>query len=260
MNNIIKAQFYQLRRSGFIIRVFLLFILALALVSCLEIMNDDGTASSLIVGSYSMAFIFPIMMMGLFVSVFVGEDFSDQTANYELLIGHSRFESFFARAVSAVIVTSVACGILSFIPLIVGKLIFPWGDAISLSNAIIRNMLYFFPFLRLAAFLTMLSFVVRNQYFPIIMGFVFDIMHGILSDSVSDNKNFLTSFYNFNLIGDCETIRTYNLDPVKGIVNYYAYDTAIDWKMIVGTIVVSLLVAAIYLIIGYAFYRREEIK
>ena len=50
------------------------------------------------------------------------------------------------------------------------------------------------------------------------------------------------------------------MDPAQGIVNYSSYSSGLTSELVVGTIAVSLIMTAFYLFMGYALFRRDELK
>ena len=72
-------------------------------------------------------------------------------------------------------------------------------------------------------------------------------------------KSYFSSISNLELLTAYEGWSIYNLDPAKGVVEYVAYDSSIDSKMVIGTIAVSLVMTAFYLILSYAVFRHDDI-
>ena len=88
----------------------------------------------------------------------------------------------------------------------------------------------------------------------------FAMCGGIFLNSVIIRPgSFLSCFFNLQDLCDFSTWSVYQLDPEKGIVNYTAYDSAIGSGLIVGTILISLLISAVYLLAGYGFFRRDDL-
>ena len=111
----------------------------------------------------------------------------------------------------------------------------------------------------LTTILAVLTFLVKNPY--IIMGVAFLICDAsvLLGQMLSHSKSFFVSIFNLSLLTSYDGWSIYNLDPSKGVVQYYAYNSGVSSEMVIGTIVVSLIMTAIYLFMGYALFRRDEL-
>ena len=261
MKNIIKSIWYEIRRSKMLIRMYIFFVLIQILITFLNVGDavTPGHTSGMLADNPSITYMLQIFILGFMVAIICGEDYKDKVANYEVLSGHSRISIFMARGLMAILVGAVATTILSFVPMITGIIIDGWGDKLVLRDIIVRQLLFFFPYLRLAAFLAVLTFLVKNPY--IIMGVAFLICDAsvLLGQMLSHSKSFFVSIFNLSLLTSYDGWNIYNLDPSKGVVQYYAYNSGVSSEMVIGTIVVSLIMTAIYLFMGYALFRRDEL-
>lgn len=174
--------------------------------------------------------------------------------------GHSRVSIFLARALMAIGVAAILATVLSFVPIVFGNAVFKWGNKLVLSDVVIRNLLLFFPYVRIAAFMVVLTFLVKNPYVIMASGFVMMMGGSILGDMMQNGSNVFISIYNMKLLCTYDGWSTYNLDPVKGIVEYNAYNSSVTTSLVLGTIIVSLLMTAFYLFMGYALFRRDEMN
>ena len=264
MKNIIKSVAYELKKTK-AIRV--TFIVGLLFMLLEGLLNIDTTSSNMahnasqLVADISVS---NIMVLIFIAAVLVGYmccgDFRDKVVNYEIMSGHSRAQVFISRFIPAVLVSAFLVTVLQFSVMLPGIIMYGWGNAISLGDVIIRNMLIFFPIMRICAFLVIISFIVKSQYLMMAVGYGVFTFLGFIQQLEIDRLNFVTGFSNINLLCDYSGWSTYNLDPVDGIVKYISYNSSVTSGMIIWTIVVSLLVTAFYMFVGYSLFRRDELN
>ena len=262
MKNIMKSIWFEILHSKLLIRIYVAFVFIMGLIAVLNVNIDTKKtgASGMITDNAAIIYEFPIFILALIVGVICGEDYKDKVANYEILSGHSRKSIFFARSLMGIIPGAVLATILCFIPLIVGTLVGGWGKELVLSDVIIREILMFFPMLRLAAFFALLTFLIKNQYIMMAVGFVVSTFQTILNEMLSHSKSVYVSIFNMGLLMNFDGWSIYNVDPASGVVYYNSYVSSVSMQLVVGTIVVSLLMTAFYLFMGYALFRRDELS
>ncbi len=263
MKNIIKSIIYELIKSRVMMILFFLIAAANILVTILNIAENtfhEATTSAMLSEAKSITFLFAAFFVIATVGIISGSDFKDKVANYELMSGHSRIQVYLARSIFSVFFAALTGTVLSFIPLISGNIIFGFGGRLVLGDVILRTFLYFFPFLRLAAFAVILTFIVKNQYAVMGIGYGIITINTLLSITVSDPENLLTANFNLNLLADYDGWSVYNISKTDGIVNYACYDSSLSIGNVIGTILISIAVMAIYLVIGYGLFRRDDLS
>ena len=263
MNNIIKSMIYELRKSRFVLVLFLVIAAANVLVTVLNISANtfnEATTSAMLSEAKNTTFLFAEFFVIAAVGIIIGSDFKDKVANYELMSGHSRIQVYLARSVFAVILSALLGTVLAFVFLVTGNIFFGFGGRLVLSDVILRTFLYLFPFLRVAAFTVILTFTIKNQYVVMGIGYGIETLNSVFSGVVSDHDNLLTANFNLNLLADYDGWSVYNLSSTDGIVNYACYDSSLSSGAIVGTILVSVIVMVVYLIIGYGLFRRDDLN
>ena len=260
MKNIIKSIVYEILHSKMLIRTYLLMLVLQVLIAVLNLNNSFGASdtSTLLADGGIIVYEFPIFMLALIVGVICGEDYKDKVANYEVLAGHSRKSIYLARSLFAIITASVLCLILSFTVMIAGLLMEGWGNVLNFGDVVTRYLLLIFPYMRLAAFLVVITFLIKNHYIMMAIGFMI-MMFGVALSDMLGMSNVYISIFNFKLLTSYESWNIYNTDPVRGIVEYSAYNSSVSPEMIIGTIVFSLAMTAFYLFMGYALFRRDEL-
>lgn len=258
MKNIIKSILYEMWHSKLFFRLYILMIIVMALVGVLNL--DGGPVSLALAENPGISYEFGIFIAALVCGIICGEDYRDKVANYEVLSGHSRESIFFARSLLASLSAAVLSTLLAFIPMIAGLVAGGWGDKVEFSSMILRLLLLFFPYLRLATFFALVTFIVKNHYIMMAVGFATMMITTILSEMMKDSGNFSMSVFNMKYLLTFDSWNVYNLDPKVGIVEYQSFSSAMPSGLIGGTIVVSLIFAVIYLLVGYALFRRDELN
>ncbi|MCR5213699.1 MAG: hypothetical protein K6E10_04735 [Eubacterium sp.] len=261
MKNIIKSIIYELLHSKFLIRIYIMLLLFMVLVTALNINTGEKKGTSyMLADNPVILYQFGIFLLSIIVGTICGEDYKDKVGNYEILFGHSRRSIYVARTLFACIVSGILCTSLSFVPIITGNIIGQWGNGLSLSHVVIRNLLMIFPYVRLAAFLAMITFIIKNNYIIMASGFFLMMIISVVDAVMENGRSLYLSIFNLGLLTDYQGWNIYNIDPVSGIVEYNSYDSSISTGNIVGTILVSLIMTAFYIFMGYTLFRRDDIS
>lgn len=260
MKNLTKSIIYEMLKSKLMLVIY--FILAgvmilLGLINVPEYLCTSGVY----VTDPSMMYTFPLFVIAAVVGIVICPDYKDKVANYEVLSGHSRISVYLSRTLCAIVAASLLAFSLTFLPMIAGNIMCGWGDKISFTDALLRQLLFIFPLIRLAAFTACLAFIIKNEYVLIGIGAGYVFGSLIISSVFEDvSSSVLISFYNLNYLMSYDKWTIYNITQEMGIVKYTSAVGSIDGKMIIGTIAVSSAMTLIYLIIGYALFRRSEMN
>ncbi|MBQ2100254.1 MAG: hypothetical protein II477_04165 [Lachnospiraceae bacterium] len=265
MKNIMKSIWYEILRRKTLIVLFFVFIAVMAISGFSATADatlgfERGGVSDMLAAHPWMPYEFPLLFLTIFVGYVCCEDYKDKVANYEILFGHSRKSIYFARSLMAIMIGTILTMLLSFLPLLVGNALAGWGDTLEFSDILLRYLLLGLPYLRLAAFLAMIAFLVKSPYLMIAVGIVISMMIGGLGDMVRHSSSVFLSLFNMIALTEYDGWCNYNIDPTIGTIRYYAYDSSIPAGLVSGTIIASLLMTAFYLFMGYALFRRDELN
>ncbi len=254
MKNIMRSILFEIMHSKMLIRIYLLMVAVMVLVG---VLNMDGKgASEMLASMGEVAYEFSVFILALIVGIICGEDYKDKVAYYEVLSGHSRGSIFLARSLMGITIGAFFSTLYCFVPMIAGIIAGGWGNKLVLGDVIVRQLLFFFPLLRLGAFFAVLTYIIKNQYVMMAVGWLAAFSCAFLAG----HKSFVLSIFNLGLLVKYEGWSLYNLDPNAGIVRYYTYDSSLSPMLITGTVIVSLLMTAFYLALGYGLFRRDELK
>ena len=265
MKNIMKSIWYEIYHRKTLVILFGAFAALMAITGFSGTADatygfEQGGVSDMLAAHPWVPYEFPLLFLTIFVGYVCCEDYKDKVANYEILFGHSRKSIYFARSLMAIIVGTILSMLLGFLPLLVGNALAGWGDCLVYEDILLRYLLLGLPYLRLAAFLVMIAFLVKSPYLMIGIGIILSMMIGGLADMVRHSSSVFVSLFNMIALTEYEGWSSYNLDPTVGTIRYYAYNSTIPAGLISGTIIASLFMTAFYLFMGYALFRRDELN
>lgn len=257
MKDIMKSQLYQLKKERLIFIVFALCIVLLMIFILNE--NEQGSFGEILCDMSSILSQISLLFLISAVAVVCGKDFVDKTGNYEIMTGHTRFELYFGRAFLSIVIGVLGSLLICVIIICMGCAIFGWGDAVSFGDVLLRIMLLIFPMFRIACETIFVTFIIRNCYMVLAAGYVYLFFIAELIMGVSVNP---TSFYlgmtNMVNILDMTSFTTYS--PVHPTKTMVVYDATLKTSQIGGTIVVSLIVGIVFLILGFHFFKTDDIE
>ena len=256
MKNIISSVCYNLRHSKFFFVIYLLTAVMLAFSAMINV--DEKGCGLVIAENGTVYWGLSGFIVALAVGIICDDDHMDKTINYEILSGHSRFSIFMARSLFAILFAASAATVINFVPLAAGTMLKGFGDMLVLKDVIIRQLMCFFPYLRLAAFFTVICFIIKNSYVVMAAGFLISEIGMALVDILDHGKSIYTGIFNLGLLGDFSAWVIYNLDPANGIIYYGRFKSELEMDVIVGTIVVSLVMTVFYLFMAYGIFRRDD--
>ena len=210
-----------------------------------------------------------IMSLAMFGTTFVasiiaGDDFLDKTINNELIAGRRRYTSYFGRAIPVMIAGPLISIALCTLPYVIYGAVNGFGDTLPVGNLILRVAVGIFPLIRLSAFCVMVLFLFRNPIGAVMTNMAMPMM-GMMTVvggssfpflKASSEKLWLVSPINFVSLGKIESWYTYDLE----LETYYTYSTAIPASDIVLTIISSVVMTAVYLIIGYHYFHVDDLE
>lgn len=262
MWNIIRSQFYQLRRD---IIVWALVIGALAATFILHLDAFDAklTGSETLAAMnepVTLSIMLSMLVMMVIVANVMGKDFLDKTLNYEVLSGHTRTEVLFGRLIVATI-TGVFCSFLIIIgaPMVLTA-INGWGNTMELQGVLIRYGLIFVTLFRITwelAFLTMLS---KNPYVTYLLGLILTESQFILSTAQIHFTDFKVS--PVLPVANCLNLLTFQdwstffLDETDQIF----YSSAVTSEMVLWALIPSIVIGGIVIVLTQVFFQHDDLN
>ncbi|MGN0657088.1 MAG: hypothetical protein ACI4KR_09860, partial [Ruminiclostridium sp.] len=241
MYNLIKALNYQTRRDNFLVYSILAGFFSCILTIIVYSEHSDlsklcGGEAVSVFGSACTGVIFFLLIL---TARICGWDYGDKTMNYELLSGHSRRDVFWSRSVVS-LAWCIPIGFLIIaVPTAVLAAINGWGDNMDFGGAALRFLLMIFPLFRVTCEFILLTFLLKNCYLSMVLGFILTEMTQIavmLIDELSSmNITYQLAFSNITAL--------FEFNETMGYVNgkdIMVYQTGLETEFILGTVLFSL--------------------
>ena len=257
MKKIILSQLYELKKN----RVVFMFCFGVLIIcTTLLFMTNQWTETQTIsetIASYGLYMLSVFARASIMViSGFIcAGDFPDRTIYNEISSGTLRREAFGGRALLAASVSVITAIATLLLPIAAGSLIFGWGDTVTVGSALKRVFLLSLPYFKLSCFAIMISFIFKQPYAAflavILVGF-----SGAFSQKFSSAAIYLVSDFNAGKLCAYSNYTTYGLNTEARFV----YDQSVDPKLILMTVVFSLVGGALYLLIGYHYFKKDDLN
>lgn len=259
MKDIVRSQLYQLRKERVIWLVFIgillipfIGILAEGVINCEGDYPTQTYLSDMSIISISGSLMFVFSFTGF---VCCG-DFGDKTSNYEIMTGHRRIEVYFGRVIPCLAVGVICFIIIIFAPIIVNTAMHGWGNQLDMGQTLLRYTLLIFPIIRIFCTAIFISFVVKNAYILMAVGYGAFMLSGIGAVFFKEGKSLFLGLTNINMLCMFDSWSTYGLEGNEN----YIYDASLSAGQISGTIIVSLVVSVIFLYLGYVFFHTDDLN
>ncbi|MGN0578328.1 MAG: hypothetical protein ACI4J4_06890 [Ruminiclostridium sp.] len=260
MYNLIKALNYQTRRDNFLFYSVLAGCFSYILT--IIVYSEHGDLSKLSGGEAVAAFGSSCAGLVFFVLVLTaricGWDYGDKTMNYELLSGHSRAAVFWSRSIVSLVWCIPVGFLIMVLPTAVLTLINGWGDNMDFGGAAIRFLLTIFPLFRLTCEFILLTFIVKNCYLSMVLGFILTEITQIAVLFITDMSKIEITYQ----LAISNLTALFEFNDKMGYVNgkdITVYQTGLEPEFILGTILFSLGVGIICLVIGSLLFKKRDI-
>ena len=261
MKNLIKAQLYQIAHTRVYYLVLITFILLAVMFGAIDYLNgadalEEGQllSASDLATRMDVVTILSVMGMALFASFICADDHYDKTANYEILSGGMRKQSFFARAFVSIVICIVFSISLECVSLITATLLTGWGDSVPVSAVVSRILLTAFPYFRLACLFVMLSYFIKRPGITFLA--VYGLIQGFSMIPSNDRTGVLFSVTTLGNIMHYDEWHVFGLECDAQFI----YQTQLDGGFAARCIIVSLLMGIAYLAIGYSYFHKDDLE
>lgn len=264
MYNIMKAQMYQTVRDngtyytflgGIIVFVMMFFSIA-----------EEGIKLNELTGSEYMSNMSGSLTTLLLALVFTvkicGSDMTDKTINNEMLTGIKRSKVYAGRIIVSLFYVLFCYILFTVLPVLIIGIVNGWGYTIPLKEAVLRLSLGVFPIVRYVCFIACIIFITMNQLAVGLIGFLvmmFEAFFILLADELAMpvlNKLLpLLTMAEFNEIEDYNfTLGYIDGKDVQILADGMASET------IMTIIIAGIISAVLYLVIGYAVFRKKDMN
>ncbi|MGN0605148.1 MAG: ABC transporter permease subunit [Oscillospiraceae bacterium] len=259
MINIIKSLNYQVRRDNFTIYGFLIGLLFMMIIFLDNSMMAEVNGGSFVAGIGEIQ-VFSIMVYTLIISTRIcGWDYADKTINYEILSGHKRSDVYFSRVIAALAWAVIGSMVICILPVIAITLVKSWGYNMDFGGAVKRYALMIFPVLRLVCEFIFITFAVKNFLGAAVCGFIGFYLSEILALMIEEFMDYKLS-YEFS---GHNIVKLFKFNSSMGYADgkdITVYSTEISQSFVTGTVVISLVIGTVLICLGYALFRKSDMK
>lgn len=259
MKNIVKAQFFQIVRDKVIKYMVVITLLMQIMMVMLPIWleNQEPVTGGEFFATEGSAYLFPIFYVILVTAQICGADFLDKTHNYELSGGHRRYEVYLGRVIAATLVGGVGALFFTILPVGIYTAIYGWGDKVAFGPILLRLLLMLLPYLRMVCEFAFLTFLVKNPYVVMGLGYViFMLTAALMSGTTVEVNSAFLGVSNLSLLSMVSKWATYGL----GNDLNYIFDATLEAGVIWGTVAASVVFGAAALYLGYVFFKNDDMN
>lgn len=262
MFNLFKAINYQIKKNNL---TYIVFLLAVVITAIPFVNSDAGAIQDLNAGLFYVNFLQPQIFVFMVFNVLMvtgicGFDMKDKTINYEIMTGHSRKAVYFSRVLMALSWSVLGMVVVTAIPFVILSVISGWGKEVLFSEFLIRSIVFLFQAIRLFCFEILLTFLIRSQLATAILSyFIMDVpvMIGMVFEEFFDIElHYIFAFYDMMHLSETMNGRNLILDGVE----VYRYELALQPGFAMSSIATSVIVSAIYVIVGYVVFCKRDMR
>ena len=259
MKALMKSQIYQIFHSKIIWITFGIILF----IQWSQMNGEIDYSGSYTVGKYIVDYGFDIfiwsMIFCIVVTAFiVGGDFADKTSNYEILSGHTRKEIFFSRAILSLIVSVVGFALIVLIVFCFASVSMEFGNELKAQELLIRFLLSLLVALRVSAEFICITYLVQNQYLSIIIGVLSSLALSSFMGMLGNPSSVFLGITSFNRLSQFESWETYTMGNTEKMI--YIYGQTIQISDILEISLASIMIAILALVLGYSFFKRDDIR
>lgn len=264
MFNVMKAQKYQLLQSNSTYYIFLAS-LAMSAIGCMLSVADSGAYDQVKGGTWLLLVcgLLPVLfsMLALaFVTVICSSDIEDKTINYEVLTGTRRSDVYFGRTLMSMIMSILCCLATVILPMLCVTAVNGWGHTMTVSDVALRIAAMIFPIVRLTAFYALIAFLIKNKVALIAFGYVLTMLEMItaLLSELLDSQIFIYLF-SVNALNAIFRIENLGFGYFDG-EDVPVVKDVLEMSTFKAAAVSGLAGTAVFLLIGYALFRRQDMN
>lgn len=263
MQNIIKALNYQTRRDNFTYIMLVIAIAAMVLVFGMNLSSvpfEELTGGTLSVNMSDAGFFAFSIFCVLLPARICGWDFNDKTINYELLTGHSKKHIFFGRVIVSLLWVMGLCAATLILPILFCTVVNGWGPNISASGTAMRFAMLIFPVFRAVCEMILVTFLLRNCYGAMILGWLgyeFSLVISMAPKDFFYSDLDISLLFSSSTLTNILTFSNYKLGYVNG-EDVQVFETALSDLHFYGTIGTSLGVGCLCLAAAYLLFKKRD--
>ena len=260
MKGLTKSYLYQIRKTGLAKIVFfaLLFMQISMLLgewgyrdgklTIVEYLADNGYIMQII------AVVYAVMMVGIICSM----DFMDKTMNYELMSGHTRAQVYMSKILVSILYGCIGYAVILAVPVIVGRIFLNLEYGVDVKELVLRGLISILPAARIICEFIFFAFVVRNAYVIMACGFFLFLGGQMLPEVLGDPHSVFLGVTCFSRLTQFESWTTYTLQDTVNMIRVFGYE--LSGGEIAGVIISSVIIGGFFLLIGYTFFKKDDLR
>jgi len=258
MKNIVKSQFYQIIREKLLWYMLVVALLMQTLMFLLPVWLDNEevtVAGEFFADNGYGLIVFPVFFLVVAVGQICGIDFLDKTNHYEVLGGHRRHEVYLGRVIPALLVGGLGGMLLTVLPVVLYTIMFGWGTKLAWGPVVLRFIMLLFPFLRLVCEFVFITFLVKNPY--VMMGVGYAVFMAIMF--LSEILNSLNAFLGITNMMQILVVEKWVTFGLGGDLNYI-YEASLSAGVVWQTILASVVFGVGSLYLGYIYFKNNDLN
>ena len=258
MKNIMRAQIYQLRRSKAFWASFLIPIILLVTNITGELDYSGATLGKFIAENAFLVYCLAMLSAIMMTCLITGGDFTDKTANYEIMSGHSRGQFFAGRAVLSILLGLIGYTVSLFLPMLLGAGIAGFGTELQLKELGIRYLLSLLVVARILCEFICLTYILQNPLVPMGIGVVLCMSSQILIGFLQVPDSLFLGITSLNRVSGFFSWMTYSMADGHSLI--YSYGLKMQAEDVLGIMISSIGIGGLALLLGYSFYKRDDLR
>lgn len=260
MKNVILAQLKQLHK-GKLKYISFLVLIGVAVLNVSNfyfdryISDSEVSACMFFLNGYYIFFAIVQLFIGVSIADICAGDFDDKTFYNEILGGQSRFNSYFGRAVVALVFTFIGSMILVIFPVVFCSALCGWGTLFTVGDVVKRLAFSAFPLIRIICMYICCAFILKKfASYTFMVGFTVATMcmEGFFSKAPPE------------ILGSTSLMRLCSFDMWTnyGLNDVFTpvVNATIPASEIQSIIIWSIISSVAFLTIGYTYFHKDDLN
>lgn len=254
MKDVIKSYFFSITRTKMLIEIFIIILLCNVIMTTSNLFFEEVFSVSEDFVDYAKIQGFLIFCWSCVVIGWLGKDIEDKTMFLEIATGKSRSQVLFGRFIVALTYSILGSIILYASSFIIGVPIWGFGDYCTVSSVIIKGFLII-PIIIYFDAIALLITVIMKSRVSIGITFYGAFISILLAESPNFSKSDLLPFFSYAKIMNYKKYSIYTLTNMHMVD---IYDSTIMLMPALRTVIISLVLAAAFIVVSYHFFKKID--
>lgn len=219
--------------------------------------NSHKTASMSMTEDSFFLISIPVIFIGIISWSLLGDDIKKGKIESEILKGSSKKRIFLSKVIALTLFSGFVTMLLTLLPVLVVALLYGWGDIVNKSDIVIRVLLMFFPYLRIAAFFGLIVLAFKNLFVTLFTSIAEIVVFGILLSPLTRNS-YITGYENVMQLFAKSNWTSYEFSNKDGFIEIVGSSFSVSTPLVLKTISISLLVVLLYFAISFWWFKKVD--